>query len=255
MLIIIAPAKTLDFKKQSTINEYTQPLFKNKAEELIGVLRKYKPIELMKLMDINSSLAMLNAERHLKWNNNHKINNSKQALLAFKGEVYRGIAANNYTLEDVRFAQDHLRILSGLYGVLKPLDLIQPYRLEMGTNLENKCGKDLYSFWGEMITDNIKNQLRKIKSNYLINLSSAEYAKVVDLKKIKATVITPAFMEYRHGEYKTITIYAKKARGLMTSFIIRNRIINPEEMKYFDYEGYTFNPAESTKNKWIFTRG
>ena len=254
MLLIISPAKTLNFSKQTQTCLYTIPEHVQLSALLIDELRKLNMAELKELLKVNAGLARLNFERNLRWHLPFSVNNGKQALLTFNGEVFRGINAASYSVSDLKFAQDHLRILSGLHGVLRPLDLIQPYRLEMGIRLENSKGKNLYEFWDELITESINTQLVNISTQTLINLASAEYFKVLKYKQLKAEIITPEFLEFRNGSYKPITIYAKKARGLMTSFIIKNRLKDPEELKLFDWEGYSFNPLESEGNRWAFTR-
>ena len=252
MLILISPSKTLDFSRNFITPENTMPDFLTEAEELITELRKYSTSRLSKLMNVSTKLAQLNYDRYQYWTLPFNSENSRQALLAFKGDVYDGLNAETFTESDFIFAQDHLRILSGLYGILKPLDLMQPYRLEMGTPLKTRKWKDLYDFWGSKITDKIN---ECIKEDILINLASNEYFKAVKKKNIQARIITPIFKDYKNGSYKFMSLYGKKARGLMASFIIRNKLIDTEQLKLFDMDGYYFNDEMSSTNEWVFTRG
>ena len=254
MLIIISPAKILNLKSQKQSKIYTLPEFTDHSKILISELLKLKPNDIAELLDINFQLANLNFERYVKWNLPFTPKNSKQAIFTFNGEVYRGINIDRYTEKELLYLQDNLRILSGLYGILRPLDLMQPYRLEMGIPLENERGKNIYEFWGNIINDNINNLIKEKCYKYLINLASAEYFKVVKANKINAKIINPFFMETRDAGYKTIVVYTKKARGLMTSFIIKNKITEAEEIKWFDLEGYNYNPSISDENNWGFTR-
>ena len=205
-------------------------------------------------MKVNSQIAELNYERFFRWNPDFNMENANHTLLSFKGDVFLGIDALSFTHDDFKFAQSHLRVLSGLYGLLRPLDLMQPYRLEMGTKLDTEEGKNLYEFWGSDITEGLNKQLKKIKSDTLINLASNEYFKSVKPKELNATIITPAFKEYKNGEYKMIGIYAKKARGLLSRYIIKNKLSDPEDLKSFNEEGYRFNKTLSKGNNWVFTR-
>jgi cytoplasmic iron level regulating protein YaaA (DUF328/UPF0246 family) len=254
MLTILSPAKTLDFETEVRVAEETSPLFQKEANELVKLLREYKIDDLSKLMKVSYEIAALNVERFAHWHINGMNTQSKQALLAFKGEVYRGLQAESMSSDELKFAQRHLRILSGLYGVLRPLDRIQPYRLEMGTKLENGHGKNLYDFWGEKITEQLNKDLQKQKEQLLINLSSNEYYKAIDKKKIQGDVITPVFKEKKGNTYKVIAVYAKKARGLMTRFIIDNRIEQSADLKAFDEGGYVFDSDLSTAKEWVFVR-
>lgn len=205
-------------------------------------------------MSVSQKIADLNVGRFKTWNKKFTAKNAKQSVLAFKGDVYTGLDAESFTSKDFSFAQKHLRVLSGLYGLLRPLDLMQPYRLEMGTKLDTQHGKNLYQFWGSTITEGLNKQLKKTKSKYLINLASIEYFKAVKPKELNAEIITPAFKEYKDGEYKMIGIYAKKARGLLSRYIILNQLKNPEEIKSFSEEGYKFNKKLSDGNTWVFSR-
>jgi len=254
MITILSPAKTLDFSNQKQIAEYSQPQFLDKAEVLIEELRKLKPKDIIKLMSVNEEIANLNFERFLTWKLPFNDKNAKQALLAFKGQVFIGLDVQSLTKDDLLFSQNHLRILSGLYGVLRPLDLIQAYRLEMGVKFKNPSGKNLYEFWGNRITENINKELSAQKQKVLINLASNEYYKVLNPKLIQGTIITPVFKELKGNEFKVVTIYAKTARGYMSRFIIQNRIENPEDIKAFDTGGYLYNHDLSNDKEWVFTR-
>jgi uncharacterized protein len=254
MITIISPAKNLDFKRQVKIKEFTQPSFLKESERLIRNLRKLKPAGLTNLMSISDKLADLNFERYQTWSRPFTAKNSRQAILAFNGEVYNGLKARELSEEELMYAQDHLRILSGLHGILRPLDLIQPYRLEMGVELVVGKNENLYSFWNNKIHNHLKEIVMREQNPVLINLASNEYSKVAKLKKLKARVITPVFYQLKGDEYKMIVVYAKKARGMMTRYIIENRIDDPEQLKLFDAEGYFYNENLSNEKKWIFCR-
>lgn len=254
MLTLISPAKTLNEKTNKEVPFFTIPEFLSEAETLINILKKYSPAKLTKLMDINTKLANLNAFRYNVWSLPFEPGNSKPAILMFNGEVYNGLKAATLSLQEQKYAQDHLRILSGLYGVLRPLDIIQAYRLEMGTSLKVGRKKDLYAFWGDKITENINRELAGHKENVLLNLSSIEYFSAINPKKINSRILNCTFKEERNGKYQFITIFGKKARGLMTRFIIQNQINDAENLKHFDEEGYYFNERISKENDWVFTR-
>ena len=254
MLLLISPAKTLDYETPVTTQLKSEPEFTDRAETLINNLRDYAPQDIAKLMKLSDKLASLNVARYQSWVKEHNEANAKQALLAFKGDVYTGLDAESFDDEDYQFAQNHLRILSGLYGLLKPMDLMQPYRLEMGTKLQNEAGKNLYSYWGSTITDRLNNELDDEQTPVVVNLASNEYFKSVQPKALNARLISPEFKDLKNGQYKIISFYAKKARGLMTRYAIKNRIENPEELKQFDLEGYRFNASMSEGDKWVFTR-
>ena len=254
MITIISPAKTLDYYNTIHTNKYSQPELLDDSEILAEALKKFSKNELAKLMDINPDLASLNYERYLQWKKPFTPENAKQALAVFKGQVFIGLEAKSLTNDELLFAQNHLRILSGLYGILRPLDLMQPYRLEMGTPLENNRGENLYAFWGTKITDFINNELSKQKKKVLINLASNEYYKSVQSKKIDGEIITPVFKEAKGNSFKVIAVYAKTARGLMSRFILKNKIEDPEQIKAFDSEGYLFNKDLSSAKEWVFTR-
>lgn len=252
MLTILSPAKTLNFDKQEFVFEYTIPAFVDDSEQLVLELKKYSAKKLGELMKINSKLAQLNYERYQEWNTHFNPDNSKQSILSFKGDVYTGLNAETFDQDDFDFAQNNLAILSGLYGVLRPLDLIQPYRLEMGTSLKTRKWKNLYEFWGNKISEEINIMLDE---DVLINLASNEYFKAIDKELINGTIITPVFKENKDGIYKFVHVFGKRARGLMTRFIIQNKITDPNQLKLFDLEGYYYNDRLTTELEWVFTRG
>lgn len=254
MITIISPAKTLDFNKMAITHEYSEPIFKEETSQLIGELKRYSLQEIEELMSISHKLAELNYKRYKQWNKEHSIENSKQAILAYSGDVYHGMKAEDFNEEQLKFSQQHVRIISGLYGVLRPLDLIQPYRLEMSIKLKNPKGVDLYSFWREKITDFFNKEIGEHKDNTLINLASNEYFSAIDKNKFKGKIITPIFKEYKNGNYKIIRIYAKKARGAMAKYIVENEINSPEHIKNFNQYGYKYNEESSTDSEWIFVR-
>lgn len=254
MLMVISPAKTLDFETLPTTSEHTTPDFLDDSAELIEQLREMSPHDVSALMKISDKLGNLNFDRYLSWDKKFTPDNAKQALLAFKGDVYTGLDAESMSGDDLLWAQDHLRILSGLYGLLRPLDLIQAYRLEMGTKLANGRGKDLYQFWDGKITDALNQQQAGENLPVLVNLASNEYFKSVQSKQLTAEIITPVFKDWKGDKYKIISFYAKKARGLMVAYIIRNRLSDVEQIKNFDSEGYAYNPAMSSPREWVFTR-
>jgi len=253
MLTVISPAKTLDFDTPVSTNKYSEPRFLDQSQQLIEQLKKLSSQEISNLMKISDKLAGLNMARFQQWQTPFTEENAKQAILAFKGDVYTGLAAGTLDDKGLDFAQQHLRILSGLYGVLRPLDLMQPYRLEMGTPFQNDAGRDLYSFWGDKIRQSLEGE-PALKDGVLINLASNEYFKAVDAKKLKATIITPAFKDWKNGQYKMISFYAKKARGLMSRYIIDQQINTPEKLKQFDSDGYRYSEEMSQKNDWVFIR-
>lgn len=250
MLIVISPAKTLDYSHPE-FSAHSLPDFTSEVKDLVGVLRKKSASQISKLMHLSDSLAILNEERYKSFSETFSPDNSKQALLAFKGEVYTKMEADTFTAEDLEFAQQHLRILSGLYGLLKPLDLIQPYRLEMGTPLKTKKGSNLYQYWGTKISKAL-NALGEGRT--LVNLASQEYFKAVDHKTLKLPVITIHFKEYKEGKYQVVGFFAKQARGLMARYAIQNRITEPEQLKVFREEGYEFSAPLSTAQDWVFVR-
>uniref|UniRef100_UPI0040489812 peroxide stress protein YaaA n=1 Tax=Algoriphagus sp. TaxID=1872435 RepID=UPI0040489812 len=250
MLIVISPAKTLDYSNPE-YSSHTQPDFPTEVKNLVGVLKKKSASQISKLMHLSDSLAVLNEERYKTFSETFNPENSKQAVLAFKGEVYAKMEADHFSPEDLDFAQQHLRILSGLYGLLKPLDLIQPYRLEMGTQLQTKKGNNLYQYWGTKISKAL-NELGEERP--LVNLASQEYFKAVDQKTLKMPVIAIHFKEYKEGKYQVIGFFAKQARGMMARYAILNRITDPEQLKVFREEGYEFSAPLSTAQDWVFVR-
>ncbi|MFC3114559.1 peroxide stress protein YaaA [Cellvibrio fontiphilus] len=254
MLHVISPAKTLDFETPPATAVHSQPQFLEHSQALINDLRLLPPAQVSKLMSISEKLGQLNAQRFLEWQPPFTPANAKQALLAFKGDVYTGMAAETYGPADFEFAQQHLRILSGLYGLLRPLDLIQPYRLEMGTAFANPRGKNLYQFWGDIITDQLNAELEQQRERVLVNLASTEYWGAVNTKKLHAEVITPVFKDQKNGQYKIISFFAKKARGMMSAYIVQNQLSDVEQLKSFDTAGYAFNKAMSSPQEWVFTR-
>ena len=254
MLIVVSPAKTLDFDTPVKTKVFTTPDYLDQSKILIKHLREYSIMDIMELMKVSNKIAELNFDRYEAWTPRFTEKNARQAALAFKGDVYTGLDAESFSAKDFKFAQAHFRILSGLYGLLRPLDLMKAYRLEMGTRLQNERGKNLYEFWGSRITDGLNQQLKKIKSDYLINLASNEYFKAVKSKELNAEIITPEFKEYKGGQYKMIGIYAKKARGALSRYIIRNQLSDPEDIKYYNEDGYTFNKKLSQGDKMVFTR-
>jgi cytoplasmic iron level regulating protein YaaA (DUF328/UPF0246 family) len=251
--MVISPAKTLDYESPLATTEFTQPDFLDDACELIDQLKELEPHQISNLMSISDKLGQLNADRFRSWTIPFTPNNSRQAILAFKGDVYTGLDAYSFDQGDFIFAQKHLRMLSGLYGILRPLDLMQPYRLEMGTKLENTRGKDLYTFWGDGITNEI-NRLLAADKGVLVNLASNEYFKSIKKKDLDGRLITPQFKDWKNGEYKIISFYAKKARGLMCRYAIRNRITQVDDLKGFDLDGYYFSKDQSDENNWVFLR-
>jgi cytoplasmic iron level regulating protein YaaA (DUF328/UPF0246 family) len=250
MLLVISPAKTLDYSHPE-YSAHTQPEFTSEVKDLVGVLRKKSPAQISKLMHLSEALATLNAERYQTFMDTFSPDNSKQALLAFKGEVYAKMEADQFTAEELEFAQQHLRILSGLYGLLKPLDLMQPYRLEMGTKLKTKKGDSLYDYWGTKISKALN---AAGEGRTLVNLASQEYFKAVDKKTLKLPVITIHFKEHKEGSYQVVGFFAKQARGLMTRFAIQNRITDPEQLKVFQEDGYEFAERLSSAQDWVFVR-
>ncbi|WP_168014100.1 peroxide stress protein YaaA [Halomonas salinarum] len=254
MLSVISPAKTLDFETPPSTDTYSQPDYLEQSRELIGVLRDYSPQQLSELMGISDKLAGLNAARFTEWQTPFTPENAKPAVQAFQGDVYVGLDAASFDEDDNAFAQDHLRILSGLYGMLRPLDLILPYRLEMGTKLANPAGKDLYAYWRDTLTQDLDRAIKASGSPVLVNLASNEYFKAIDTKKLSSRVITPVFKDEKNGQYKIISFYAKKARGLMSAWMIRERLDDPEGLKNFDVAGYRYNAAMSEGNTLVFTR-
>jgi len=254
MLMMISPAKKLDMETPAPVTAFTEPGFLNASQELVNNLRMMSAEELGGLMKISPKLAELNARRYRYWHTPFTPENAKQSLFAFKGDVYAALDADSLSESDVDFAQEHLCILSGLYGLLRPLDLMQAYRLEMGTRLSNARGRDLYTFWGSAITDALNQALDKQADNTLINLASGEYAKAIQFNNIRGRVINVQFKEQKGDGYKIIGIHAKKARGLMSRFVIQNRIDAPEDIKQFNQADYRYRPDMSTDSDWVFAR-
>jgi len=254
MLYVISPAKNLDYETPATTDTFTMPELMEDAQALAEVCLKLSPQDLSSLMGISDKLAGLNAARFAEWHPDFTPENAKQAVLAFNGDVYTGLQATELSQAELEYAQQHLRILSGLYGILKPLDLMQAYRLEMGTKLENPRGKNLYEFWGEKITEKLNAQIDALDSEILVNLASTEYFKSVKKKQLKATLVTPAFKDWKNGQYKMISFFAKKARGMMVQYLIKNQVSDMEGLLKFDLEGYQYNPELSKPNEPCFTR-
>ncbi|TDF86632.1 peroxide stress protein YaaA [Pseudomonas sp. H9] len=254
MLTVISPAKTLDYETPPVTQRYTQPQYLDDSQELIEQLRELSPAQISELMHLSDKLAGLNAARFGSWTPAFTPDNAKQALLAFKGDVYTGLDAESLSEDDFSYAQDHLRMLSGLYGLLRPLDLMQPYRLEMGTKLANARGKDLYAFWGTRISEWLNQALAEQGDDVLLNLASNEYFSAVKRNALNARVINTEFRDFKNGQYKIISFYAKKARGMMSRFVIQERINDPEQLKQFDVQGYYYSPEQSKPDNLVFLR-
>ena len=250
MLAVISPSKTQDFS-QCNIDFFTQTRQIDSSDELIGILKNKSKSQISKLMSLSEKLSELNFDRFQKFKLPFTLDNAKQAILAFKGDVYNGINAPELSSEDLEFAQGKVRMLSGLYGVVRPLDLIQPYRLEMGTKLSNAKGRDLYDYWGSEISSVLNDD----EPDLIINLASNEYFKAIDKKTLNANILDIVFKEKKGDSYKVIGIYAKRARGLMVNYIIRNRLESPEALKDFSDEGYRFDKELSTDSSWVYLRG
>jgi len=258
MIIVISPAKALDYETPPTTAVFTQPDFLDHSAELIDVLRERSPAQIAELMHLSDPLATLNVARYAQWSRPFSPDNAKQAVLAFNGDVYEGLDAASLSADELTWAQDHLRILSGLYGVLRPLDLMQAYRLEMGTRLESARGKNLYAFWGERITDELNRQLAAEldagRAPILLNLASDEYFKSVKPAKLKGRLVSASFEDWKGGRYKIVSFYAKRARGLMSRYVIQNRIDDVDGLKGFDAEGYAFAADASDADRLVFRR-
>jgi cytoplasmic iron level regulating protein YaaA (DUF328/UPF0246 family) len=254
MIITLSPSKGQDFEAPSGTKKHSIPTALDDSKLLIRELKKIKPAGIRKLMDVSENIAKLNVDRYKTFKTPFTPANAKQAIFAFKGDVYSGIEIDSFKADDLAYAQKHLRILSGLYGCLRPLDLIQPYRLEMKTKLGNPRGDNLYQFWGESITDNLNKELVKQKEAVLVNLASNEYFKSVKPKLLKGDLLNINFKETKNGKTRVVAIFAKRARGMMTDFIIRNRIETPEGLKKFRAGGYRFSKADSDDRQWTFVR-
>lgn len=254
MLTVVSPAKSLDYESELPTKKHTMPAMLEDAQELIDGLREYSPEQVSALMGISEKLGQLNFERYQSFAQPFTKKNARAAVLAFKGDVYQGMNAYSFTDGDFSFAQDHLRILSGLYGLLRPLDLIQPYRLEMGTSYPNERGANLYAFWNEKITSALNRQLRKTKSSVLLNLASQEYFRSVHSSALQAEIVTPVFKDWKNGKYKIISFFAKKARGSMSAFVVRNRVDSVADLANFAEDGYGFSEQESNDDQLVFLR-
>lgn len=254
MLMVISPAKTLDYTTPATTHQHTLPDFIPDAQRLIEILRELDPAQLAKLMKLSDKLAALNVARFTEWQPEFTPDNAKQAILAFKGDVYTGLDAETLSDAELEYAQQHLRILSGLYGLLRPLDLMQAYRLEMGTKLITPAGDNLYKFWDERITQALNAQLQATEQTILLNLASNEYFKSVKPKQLQATLVNVDFKDQKNGQYKIISFYAKKARGLMARYVIQNKVQTVAQLQQFDHDGYYFSPEQSRPHHLVFLR-
>ena len=254
MLFLLSPAKSLDYETPLPPHVHSAPLFVKQSKVLIALLRTRSPQQIAELMHLSDKLSSLNVARYQAWSSRATVHNARQALLAFDGDVYTGLDARSLGAEDLDWAQQHLCLLSGLYGVLRPLDLMQPYRLEMGTALANPAGKDLYAFWAEAIADYLNQRLRAEHAPVLVNLASQEYFKAVDTRRIKARVLECVFQDFHGGQYKIISFHAKKARGLMARFAIEHRLQQPEQLRAFDAQGYAWDAAASSVDRLVFRR-
>jgi cytoplasmic iron level regulating protein YaaA (DUF328/UPF0246 family) len=255
MLFLLSPAKSLDYETPiDPAQTHTTPLFVKQSKELITLLRTQSPLQISELMSLSDKLAALNVARYQAWSTRATVKNARQAVLAFDGDVYGGLDARSLGSEDLAWSQEHVCILSGLYGVLRPLDLMQPYRLEMGTRLANAHGRDLYHFWGTQIADYLNTRLRTDISPVVINLASQEYFRAVDTKALKARVVECVFEDYKNGQYKIISFFAKRARGLMARYAITHQLVTPEQLRAFDGDGYAWSAALSTPERMVFRR-
>lgn len=256
MLMVVSPAKSLDYESKVSTRKHSQPDFLAESQQLVNGLKKLQPDDLADLMNISSALAEENFQRYLNWHTPFDLKNARQAIFAFKGDVYLGLQAEDYSAADLNFAQKHLRILSGLYGLLRPLDLMQPYRLEMGRKFASGNAKDLYQFWGSKLTDKLNSELETFpqKKRILVNLASNEYFNSIQSKELDAQIITPQFKDWSNGQYRVLSFFAKKARGQMVSYIVKNRLKDPASLTEFDVDGYRFDASESTDSKLVFKR-
>lgn len=254
MLFLLSPAKSLDYDTPVGDVPHTQPLFTKQSAELIQLLREYSPQQISELMDLSDTLAGLNVARYQAWRPKFTAKNSRQAVLAFNGDVYDGLDAKSLQADDLAWAQEHVCILSGLYGVLRPLDWMQPYRLEMGTALENPQGRNLYKFWGTQISDYLNERLQADKTPEVVNLASQEYFKAVDTKTLKARVIECVFEDWKGGQYKVISFFAKRARGLMARYAIGKRLTTPKQLEKFKLDGYAYEAKASEPDRLVFRR-
>jgi cytoplasmic iron level regulating protein YaaA (DUF328/UPF0246 family) len=252
MLIVLSPAKSLDLDSPSTTQQHSTPDFIDRAAELVKVLRAYSPAQVAELMSLSDTLSMLNVTRYAHWHPDHI--GARQAIMSFNGDVYAGLDARSLSQEQLDYVQGQVRILSGLYGLLRPLDRMHPYRLEMGTRLQNPRGKDLYAFWGETITGALNSRLEETGSTALVNLASEEYFKSVKPKLLTVPVITPVFEDWKNGKYKIISFFAKRARGMMARYAAVNGVKDPQQLKDFDLDGYAYEAPVSTERTWVFRR-
>ena len=254
MLFVLSPAKSLDFETAPHVEAHTQPLFTSQSRQLIKVLRDKTPVQISELMSLSDALAGLNVARYQAWSPTFTVKNAKQALFAFNGDVYHGLDARSLTSKEVEWAQSHVCILSGLYGVLRPLDLMQPYRLEMGTRLSTPKGSNLYAFWGTQIADYLNERAAADTSPVIVNLASEEYFKAVDRQVLKARVVSCVFEDYKNGKYKIISFNAKRARGLMARYAVEKKVATVRKLEGFSAAGYRFAPAESAPDRLVFRR-
>ncbi len=253
-LIVLSPAKSLDFDRKLNCKKSSIPDFIHESKMLINYLLKLKKEELGRLMGISQKLINLNYERYKSWNEDFNLNNSRHAIFCFTGDVYKGLDVNSFSLEDLEYSQGHLRILSGLYGLLRPLDLMKPYRLEMGVKLQTEKGKNLYEFWENKLTDKLNQNFIDSKNEYLVNLASNEYFDSVNKSKLLKKIITPKFLDKKNGNYKVISFFAKKARGSMASYIIKNKIQTLDELQNFEGLDYKFCNERSSEGDLVFIR-
>lgn len=254
MLALLSPAKTLDYSTTLPSDVFTQPRLLEQSQKLIDEAAQLSASEVMRLMTVSEKIAQLNVERFRDWQADFDFSNARQAIFAFKGDVYSGLDAYHLSDDALDFAQTHLRMLSGLYGLLRPLDLMMPYRLEMGIRLKNERGTNLYQFWGDRITQLINDDLKHAKATQLINLASDEYYKAVIESKVQAEIIKPVFLDQKNGQYKIISFYAKKARGLMARYMVQNQVKHVDQLKEFNLEGYYYDAQQSTAQNMVFLR-
>lgn len=254
MIILLSPAKTLDNETPSRVKSVTQPAFLERSAELVGALKTYSPKKLGKLMGISDALASKNAERFDQWSRPFTIDNARPAIQMFRGDVYVGLDADSLSRSDLNYAQKHLRILSGLYGVLRPLDLVQPYRLEMGTGLKTRHGRSLYDYWGNDIADALNEEMTGKRKPFVVNLASVEYFSAVNENTLNASVVSPVFQDEKNGQYKIVSFFAKKARGSMARYLLQNRCKRIEDLIEFNLDGYRYNKRESSEQRPVFRR-
>ena len=255
MISVISPAKKLNFTAASPINAFTQCNFLDDSKKLVEQAKDYSFDDIMKLMSVSENIANLTVQRFQDWKLPFDDQNAKQAALAFNGDTYTGLEVESFSQDDFDYSQDHLRILSGLYGLLRPLDLIQPYRLEMGTKMNNSMGKNLYEFWGTKISDQLNKDLNNHESKYIINCASDEYFKVIDLQSLNVPIIKPIFKDVKNGVPKVISFFAKRARGMMSKYIIKNRVQSINDLHSFNDKGYEFQPDQSDNHELVYIRG